>query len=316
MDTFILGIDVAAHKVDVWWSEKQPQSATLEYTGETLDGFLAAHPEITPARCIIGMESTGDYHLMIARYFLKQGFTVKILNPILTKQYTRATIRGTKTDKKDAEIIAKLVGDGHGETASLASLGNGKRELLRVAMALTNKASQLTLMTQSLKRKQMAGTEKATEEIAEIIASLKQLSKELVAEATQERSHDEELIDSIPGFAVKLSAIVHHEIGDITRFKNAKSLVSFAGLDPRIRQSGKMLNTTGRITKRGSSHLRCALYCAANVVRRFDPEFAAYYAKKKMEGRHHVEVLVMISRKLLHRIWAVLREQREYRVAA
>jgi transposase len=111
-----------------------------------------------------------------------------------------------------------------------------------------------------------------------------------------------------------LSAVVHYELGSVDRFKNARSLVSFAGLDPRIKQSGHKLNTTGRLLKRGSPHLRAALFLAANVARRYDPELNQYYEKKKTEGRAHTEILCMIARKLLYRIWAVLRDRREYQI--
>ena len=109
-----------------------------------------------------------------------------------------------------------------------------------------------------------------------------------------------------------LAAVVHHEIGDITRFKNAKSLVAYAGPDPRIKQSGAMLNTTGRLTKRGSTALRHALFLAANVARRYDAELADYYAGKRAQGRSHREVLCIIARKLLYRINAILRSERPY----
>lgn len=143
---------------------------------------------------------------------------------------------------------------------------------------------------------------------------LDDLAGELVDEVTAERSRDEEPIDSLPGFSTKLSAAVHHELGDVRRFQNADSLVAFAGLDPRIIQSGARAATSGRILKRGSPYLRSALFLAANVARIYDPELAAYYAKKRGEGRAHTEGLCILSRKLLYRIWAVLREHRPYGV--
>lgn len=46
---------------------------------------------------------------------------------------------------------------------------------------------------------------------------------------------------TVKGFAEHLSAVVYHELRDISRFENPKSLVAFAGLDPRIKQSGEKL---------------------------------------------------------------------------
>lgn len=106
--------------------------------------------------------------------------------------------------------------------------------------------------------------------------------------------------------------MVVHEIGDINRFDSPAGLVAYAGLDPRVKESGKREHGRGRITKRGSVYLRAALYLAANVARIYDKGLDDYYEKKKSEGRHHKEILCMISRKLLHRIYAVWKGERMY----
>lgn len=315
MDTSILGIDVASRKLDLVWSNGNKQEhVTIDYDQASLAAYMKTRPQLNSASCIVGLESTGDYHLAAARFFLEMGFPVRILNPIITKRYTQTTVRGTKTDKTDAEIIARLVAEGEGDKASLSNIMSRERELLRLSRSLTTVRSQLALRLQSLQRKEVGQTKKVERKVEKVIRLLHELSDELVDEVTQDRSHDEELIDSIPGFAIKLSAIVHYELGDVSRFKNARSLVSFAGLDPRIKQSGHKLNTTGRLLKRGSTYLRTALFIAANTARQYDPELKEYYQKKKTEGRAHTEILCMIARKLLYRIWAVLRDQREYQV--
>lgn len=314
MDYFsIVGIDVASEKLDLCWGSALDTVAyaTVASTEEALTQFLTDHPDLTPALTLIGMESTGEYHLLAARFFLERGYAVRILNPIITKQYARATVRGIKTDKTDAAVIWKLVREGQGDAADLETLTNRAKELLRLSQSLTQNAAQLKVRLQSTVRKSVGNTEEIQAKLEEIIAALDILAKELVEEATENRSEAEERIDSIPGFAVKLSAVVHHELGDITRFPNARSLVAYAGIDPRIRQSGT-LNTHGRLTKRGSPYLRSALFLAANVARRYDSELAEYYQKKRTEGRTHKEVLCIISRKLLARIFAVLKEHRPY----
>lgn len=310
---FILGLDVASKKLDLCWNEdRELRFQSIDYTVENLDSFLTEHPFITSDSCLVGMESTGAYHLLAARYFLEKGFTVKIINPIITKQYTNATIRKSKTDKKDSEIIYKLLLTGEGDEADLSRLMDTDKELLRLSNTLTKCATQLKLRLQNTRRKNLDNTQAVEIKMEKLIKEIEKLSSEAVGQATENRSREEELIDSIPGFAVKLSAVVHHELGDISRFKNTKALVAYAGLDPKIKQSGQNLNTTGRITKRGSSTLRAALYLAANTARNFDTELGEYYAKKKSENRSHKEILVMISRKLLYRIYALLRNDREY----
>jgi transposase len=313
MDTSILGIDVASRKLDLCWStQDRSKQTTLEYTNRALDAYLSKHTTLTPDRCTIGLESTGDYHIAAGKFFLKRGFVVRLINPMLTRYYTRLTIRGTKTDARDAALICKLIAEGHGEPLTLATLANRDRELLRLANMLIQTSVQLTQRLQSTHRKGVGHTDRFERKIDRIVTRLHTVADELVAEATAAPSEPEQLIRSIPGFGAKLAAIVHHELGDISRFKNAKSLVAYAGLDPRIRQSGALLNTTGHLTKRGSTTLRHALFLAANITRQYDAELADYYAHKRAEGRSHREVLCIISRKLLYRINTVLRSHRPY----
>ncbi|MBI1833631.1 MAG: IS110 family transposase [Candidatus Andersenbacteria bacterium] len=312
MSTSIVGIDVASRKLDMCIEQDgKQQYATIENTAQAIAQYAKEH-KLSRKNCLVGLEATNDYHFVVTRFFLKKGIPVRIMNPIVTKRYTRTTVRGKKTDKTDAQNIARLAAEGEGELASLSNVDNREKELLRLSRSLVKLKVQLTLRLQSLRRKQLKNTGRIERKLEKIEGMLFDVAEELVGEVTEDRSHDEELIDSIPGFSTKLSAIVHHELGDVTRFKNARSLASFAGLDPRVVQSGGRLHTSGRLMKRGSPYLRSALFLAANVAYHYDEELGEYYAKKKAEGRSHKEVLCIISRKLLYRIWAVLKEQREY----
>ena len=315
---FILGIDVASKKLDLClWDVKSLKKYywTVNNSLPDLEQFLSDNlVDIGADDCVVGMESTGDYHLLAAKFFLDKNFQVKLINPILTKQYTRTTIRGTKTDKKDSELIAKLILDDHGDCLKLEDIDNNRKNSLRLACSLTRTATQLKHQINSLKRKSavLSGSNGNIQDVQDIINQITKLSDSLISEIGKTRTKEEEYIDSIPGFAVKLSAIVSEEIGDITRFDSSKSLVAYAGLDPKIKQSGEMKHITGKITKRGSSHLRTALFLAANVARLYDLELNKYYEKKKAEKRSHKEIMIMISRKLLARIFTVLKEQRCY----
>lgn len=315
MDTSILGIDVASRKLDLAWSDGHGfQHATIAYTTRALDAFLVSHPSCRPAVTTVGLESTGDYHLIAAQYFVQAGFPVRLLNPILTKQYTRLTLRGAKTDVADAQLICRLVADGHGTPLSWHDVSNRPKELLRLSRHLTQTGAQLKQRLGSTRRKQLSDTQRIEAKLERLIGRVTKLAGELVAEATAAPTVDEQLIATIPGFGTKLSAVVYHELGDVTRFRNVRALIAYAGLEPRMRQSGERLNTAGRISKRGNASLRHALFLAANVACRWQPELKVYYERKRSQGRTHTEVLCIISRKLLRRINAVLRERRPYQV--
>jgi transposase len=124
-----------------------------------------------------------------------------------------------------------------------------------------------------------------------------------------------ELIASIKGVSERMAAVIYAEIGNINRFGKKEQLTAFAGLDPAVKQSGTYLRKQGNhISKRGPKYLRQELYFAAKTAIIFDPELKAYYLKKKAEGKHYNCVMIAIARKILMRVWAVLKQNRPYEV--
>lgn len=119
------------------------------------------------------------------------------------------------------------------------------------------------------------------------------------------------ILTSIPGIG-KTSAIYFiSEIQDIKRFSNYKKLVGFCGLDPTIFQSGKYKGQY-KISKRGNAHARRIVYLMAESVRKYVPEFTAYYRKKRSEGKSHNQSVIACSTKLIKLIYTLLIENRVF----
>ncbi|WP_026400039.1 IS110 family transposase [Acholeplasma equifetale] len=111
---------------------------------------------------------------------------------------------------------------------------------------------------------------------------------------------------SIPG--------VGTQIGAINRFKSEDALLAFAGLDPSVYQSGNYEGSF-KISKRGSSILRWAIFQAAKVAVIHDPVFNAYYEKKKSEGKHYLTIIGHVTKKLLRVIRSILKNNSVYTVS-
>ena len=107
---------------------------------------------------------------------------------------------------------------------------------------------------------------------------------------------------SIPGIGELTTAVIISEYGDFNRFSNADKLLSFAGLEPGIYQSGTIL-TNGKMVKRGSGYLRYSLMNIANVVIRYNPIFYDFYLKKRSESKTHRVALSHVCKKLLRVIY-------------
>ena len=119
---------------------------------------------------------------------------------------------------------------------------------------------------------------------------------------------------SIPGIGIQTGAIILAEIGDVNRFKTDDALLAFAGLDPSVYQSGNYEGNF-KISKRGSSILRWAIFQAAKIAVIHDPVFNAYYVKKKSEGKHYLTIIGHVTKKLLKVIRSILKNNSVYTVS-
>lgn len=123
-------------------------------------------------------------------------------------------------------------------------------------------------------------------------------------------------VTSIPGIGPVYGAVILSELGNIHRFPSAKQIVSFAGLDAQIKESGEFTGTQTHISKRGSPYLRRAIWGAAFVASWSDPQLKDYYEHLRARGKPHRVAVGAVARKLCYIIFAILSENRPYEVRA
>jgi transposase len=126
-----------------------------------------------------------------------------------------------------------------------------------------------------------------------------------------------ELLKSIPCIGDGLAPVIASEIGDISRFNNAKQLVAYCGIDPSVKQSGNFTGSKNKFTKRGSVYIRKALYIAAissvkHKNNKFTNKILYEYYEKKIQSKAKKQAIGAIMNKLVHIIFSVLKNQREF----
>lgn len=275
------------------------------------DSIMLFLDSLKKTKITIGSEATAEYHLHLARACLARSIPFKLINPLITKQFTRSTVRKRKTDYDDAEIIGKCLLQGSGRALSPDDLLPATR-ILRTA-------TDLSQMARSLKGKRIRYVEHFPETKL-VQSTLFEAEDALMRAAAILKTHGTGFIDhkkralaeTIIGIGPSLSATIVAEIGNPDRFAGGKRLVAYAGLDPKVRQSGALLHRNTAITKRGSPYLRRALFIAASVAQRFDPELKEYYEKKRSEGKSYASATIANARHIAHRVLAVLKRGTPY----
>jgi len=116
---------------------------------------------------------------------------------------------------------------------------------------------------------------------------------------------------SVPGVNLVSAATFVATVGDIGRFQSSRKLVSYVGLDPRVRQSGEAPARHGRISKQGSAAARHMLCEAAWIVVRTPGPLRAFY--ERLRARRGSQIaLVATARKLCVLFWHLLTKEEDY----
>jgi len=311
----IVGFDVGKYSLVAVRIDHSVQSRetftvknTLEEITALLDRLKTKHKHL-----VIGSEATAEYHKTLALEAIKREIPFRLLHPITTKQFTRATVRKKKTDLTDALVIAKLIYQKEGRLLSEKDFSNSKI-LFRTAVKLTMHSQSLILMKQHISDHYPEET-KAIEILDNCINVIHESVRGFRKGSEVESAQDQEmlkLLRSIPGIGETISQIILAEIGDINRFKNSSSLIAYAGIDPKVRQSGAILAKNTHLTKRGSPYLRRAVFMAASISIRYDKDMKDYYDKKRKEGRRYKEAVIALSRKMINRIYSVWKRKTPY----
>lgn len=312
--TCILGIDVAKAKLDVALrlTDGKVRSKVFDNTPEgfvLLSAWLDKHGVSHLHAC---MEATGTYWEAVAEYLADAGHTVSVVNPAQIKAFGGAALVRTKTDRVDARLIAQfcLTQQPQPWQAPSASL----REL----RALVARRDALDVMrTQERNRLQVA-RETVREQIQSHLEYLERAIAQIEALIGQKIDDDptlrqqHELLGSIPGLGDKTIPILLSYYGGVLRFDNARQAAAFAGLDPRLRESGSSVKCKPRLSKIGHALLRKALYMPAVVAISRTAWGRAFKIRLACSGKPTMVILGAMMRKLVHVAFGVLKSGKPF----
>ena len=150
-------------------------------------------------------------------------------------------------------------------------------------------------------------------QLASLILLLMEQKQEIIIELTKLVKEHCPVLLTIPGIGSITAAAIIGEIGDITNFKNADSVLAYAGLSLRVYESGKYKANQVSITRKGSSYLRNAIFQAARQIVRRDNTFKSYFEKKLSEGKTYNCAIGHVTKKLVRVIFSILKNNKDFK---
>jgi transposase len=177
---------------------------------------------------------------------------------------------------------------------------------------LFNGAGRAWLARQPLPADEREAIERHVRELDRLGEDLEMLDKEIAASSLDDASIAR--LITITGVNLTVAAGIVAAIGDIGRFSSPQKLVSYFGLNPRVRQSGLGAAHHGRISKAGRSHARAMLVEAAWAAAKAPGPLHAFFVRIRAKRGHQVAA-VALARKLTVLCWHLLTRQTSYRWA-
>lgn len=291
-DVFI-GIDVAKEALDVAvrpsgeaWRVAADEAGLAE-----LAGRLAA---LGPA--LVVLEATGGYERAPAAELAAAGLPVQVVNPRQVLAFGRAIGRLAKTDRLDAEVLARFA-----EAVRPAPRPLPDEQALELK-ALVARRRQLRAMLGAEQARLATAPRRVRSQLEAHIAWLRKALRDLDDElgralrASPLWRERDDLLRGVPGVGPVLSATLIAELPELGRLGRAE-LAALVGVAPLNRDSGRRRGP--RSCWGGRAHVRSVLYMATVVAARHNPTIRAFYARLTAAGKPKKVALTACMRKLL-----------------
>lgn len=309
-----VGIDIAKKKFDLaWLSGGKLRSKVFDNSPAGHHALLQwlSKYKLTPENCQLAMEATSQYYEAVALVLFDAGYTVSVVNPLQIKAFGESLMRRQKTDRADAELIARFC-----EVAKPLPWQAPAPEIRELQRLVARLEAVQGMHVQEQNREHesqgvaLESVERVKESLADEIERLKKKIRDHIDSHPGLREQDE-LIQSIPGVGDIVSSYVLAWLR-AERFDDVREAVAFVGLSPRHHQSGSSVNGKSSISKLGHGRLRKVLYMPAMNAIRFNAAAQQISERLVAAGKNKKLAIVAVMRKMVHWIVGVLKSGKPF----
>jgi transposase len=307
----VLGIDVSKNTIDVSMSGcNKVRARSFANSADGWRHLLAWLISQKIQRVHACLESTGRYSIGIASALYEAGHVVSIVNPAQIRDFARTKLGRNKTDGVDASHIREYC-----ELFKPQPWAPASEAHRRLGELQTIRAGIIAGLTEWKNRKNSGMIDTVAQSLADVTISHFTRQLGAVDEAiTRTIDNDpvlrrkRDLLLSISGVGETLAGIVLAELPGPDVLRSGAEVVAYAGLNPRLHQSGTSIDRMTRISKIGNAVLRAALYMPAMSAMQHNPAIVALVARLKCRGRlKPKQIVVAAMRKLLVLCFGVLK---------
>ena len=262
------------------------------------------------------MEATGNYCFLLLYLLDKVGIRASLVNPKKIKNYARVMLSVTKTDAKDACLIADFGERFKPEPYKFPSeqimLLKQKKTVIRQLQKQLTATKNLYTSLEPLPVKDKKCIKSLKQTMAFLEKQIKYMQQEMEEVVSEVFARQLKALTSIKGIGVTLASALIIATGGFTYFGNAKQLSRFAGICPTIERSGTSINIRGHINRNGDENLRSMLYVAAWSASRHNKACRECYQRLRSNGKSGKLAMIAVANKLIRQAFAVVKSNSSY----
>jgi len=306
-----VGIDVAKAHLDVAFTAAGP----VQRFGHDPEGHTALLEHLKPmAIQRVVLEATGGYERPIVAAMLVAKLPVVVVNPKQVRNFAKAMGQLAKTDKIDAQILARFAADIKPDTRPLP---DEKTLDLQEKLARRRQLVQMRTAESNRLKQTFSATVRASVEVMlnTIDRQIKQLDDDLDQAIKDSPAWQAkvDLLKAVPGIGDQTARCLIAQLPELGNCSR-QQIAALVGVAPINRDSGAMRGR--RTIGGGRASVRCALYMATLVATKHNPKIKAYYQRLVAAGKKKKVALIAAMRKLLVILNAILRNQSTWRTTA
>jgi len=301
-----IGIDVSKACLDVALSDG---SRAWRVANDAAGQTALVEELVALAPALIVAESTGGYENGLLTRLWAANLPVALCNPRQIRDFARATGRLAKTDRLDADIIARFAEQIGPEPMvppsvdqqGLAALVARRRQVIDMMIAEKNRLEHAAPAIARLVERHLTQLKSQLAEIDAEVAA--------IVQAVEDFRQRRDLLVSVPGVAKITAAVLIADLPELGQI-DRRQIAALAGVAPMNRDSGNLRGE--RHITGGRPSVRCALYMATiNAIRCNEP-IKTYYRRLRKEGKKPKVAIVASMRKLLITLNAILQTRQPW----
>lgn len=313
-----VGIDISARTLDIAYG--QTNAFKHQQINNSLKSICEFFEKLKDFEVVVAMENTGKYNWPLYDALSRFQFRVFVISPLHLSR-SLGLIRG-KNDKVDAIRIAQFIEKNQNQVPQWKPSAKVLRELKVLLCERNARAKSLRRLRAQQKDYRLMADFNSFDDLKQLKEAQVELAKEQIKalegliekliRSNEDLAQKDSYMQSVPGVGKITSWNMLSKTEGFTKITEPRKMACYCGVVPFDHQSGTSVYRRKKVSVLADKKIKTILHMSALRAVRLNGELKQYYERKVEEGKNKMSVLNAVRNKLIHRIFAVVNQQKFY----